>query len=145
VSIEQNRALAIYIFNVVFNENKLDLLEELCTPDFICESPLFLTARGILGGQVALKELMQDYRIVHPDMHYTLDEVIAEANKVAISFTYTGTHTVAAEGGKPGHGEMLSVAGLCFCHMTDGKLSRMQFAPYGETRSVMRYATTNDA
>lgn len=145
MSIEQNRALARYIFEVVFNEGKLHLLEAYCTPDFICESPLFLSERGIHEGHRALHELMQAYRTVHPDMHYTLDEVVAEANKVAISFTYTGTHAVAAEAGKPAHGEQVTVSGICFCHMADGKLARMQFAPYGATRSAMHYATASDA
>ena len=139
-TVEQNKALMKRMFLVAFNENKLDLLYELCTPDFVCASPLFPTENGIKDGTGSLKELMSTYRKVHPDMAYTIDEIVAEENMGAISFTYTGTHTVE-DSGIPANEEKkkvkVKVNGICFAHFTDGKFSRIQFCPYGDTPSVL--------
>ncbi len=136
MSIEQNKALIERMFLVAFNQDKLELLYELCTPDFVCASPFIPTADAIKDGRGSLKQLMITYRAVHPDITYTIDEMVAEDNLVAISFTYIGTHSGEVPG-IPATGEKVKVNEICFAHFTDGKLSRIQFCPYGETQSVL--------
>ncbi|MBE9171135.1 ester cyclase [Pleurocapsales cyanobacterium LEGE 06147] len=136
MSVEQNKALMERMFLVAFNENKLELLYELCTPDFVCASPLISTKDGIKDGRTSLKELMLKYRTVYPDITYTIDELVAEEKMAAISFTFTGTYSGEVSG-IPATGEKTKVKEICFAHFTDGKFSRIQFCPYGDTRSVL--------
>lgn len=135
-TVEQNKALMERMFLVALNENKSELLSELCTPDFVCASPFFSSQDGLKDGKASLKELMSKHHTVYPDIVYTIDDIAAEETVAAISFTYSGTHSGEISG-ISATGEKIEVKEICFAHITDGKFSRMQFCPYGDTRSVL--------
>jgi hypothetical protein len=56
-------------------------------------------------GLPGLKDVLREMRMAFPDMHWTIEEQIAEADKVLTRFTWTGTHSAAFLGvpatGKP--------------------------------------------
>lgn len=135
-TVEENKALMKRMFLVAFNENKSELLSELCTSDFICASPFFSSQDGLEDGKASLKELISKHHTVYPDIKYTIDNIAAEETMIAISFTYSGTH-LGEIPDIPATGEKIEVKEICFAHISDGKFSRMQFCPYGDSRSVL--------
>ena len=75
-----------------FNSPDADLLsmtlDELVEPDLVITSPLPLEATGA----DAVKEVFRVLRQAFPDLHITLEDVIAEGDKVVCRDTVTGTN-----------------------------------------------------
>jgi len=136
MSVAENKVLMNRLFYDTFNANNLAQLREICTPDVEVESPLFPTEEGRKDGMNAFIKLMTTYRHVHPDMVYVIEDVVAEPDKVAVGFSYTGTHSGSLPD-IPASGQKVRVTGLCFVHVRDGKIARIRFCPYGPMPSVL--------
>jgi predicted ester cyclase len=51
-----------------------------------------------------VKRIVVDYRAAFPDLQVTLDQLVAEGDRVAVQVTFAGTHTGTYEGYAPtGH------------------------------------------
>lgn len=71
----------------VWNKGNLEILPEIISPDF-----LFIDPSGVeLKGPEGFKQLVSVWRNVFPDLHFAIDDLIAEGEKLAARFTYTGT------------------------------------------------------
>jgi predicted ester cyclase len=88
--IEQNKTL-VERFVAALNARRLDLLDELVTPDFIRH------CQATPGVEVRSLEQFKDFQrldaAAFPDSHQTLKHLIAEGNMVAAWATYEGTQT----------------------------------------------------
>ncbi|WP_029112278.1 ester cyclase [Mycobacterium sp. URHB0044] len=74
-----------------------------------------------LRGPGGYLELLAVLRNGFPDIHWTVEETIAEGNRIAARFTMRGTH----QGdffGIPPTGNEISVQALNFYHLADGKI-----------------------
>jgi predicted ester cyclase len=73
-----------------FNEARFEVLGELLTPTIVDHDP------ALPGGQVtgidAVKELISGYRSAFPDVHMTVEDQVAEGDKVVTRWKATGTH-----------------------------------------------------
>jgi steroid delta-isomerase-like uncharacterized protein len=83
----ENQAIVRTLFEDCFNRGKLDLLEQLVSPDFLPDYAGAQGARGRKGFQFIV-----GLRAAFPDVHYTIDEIFAAGDKVAIRWHWTGTH-----------------------------------------------------
>ncbi len=100
-----------------YNERDTGILDEVCAENFVHhEQP---------GGDFNLEELkMAITEIVlpaYPDGRWTIEDTIAEGDKVVTRITLTATH----EGelmGIPPTGNKVSVTGMGVFHVTDGKI-----------------------
>lgn len=138
MSLETNRALIHRLFDETFNGNQLDLLDEICADDILVQSPLFPMEWGVKDGRNAFKNLMKTYRHVHPDMVYTLENLVVEETAAAIDFSYVGTHAGDLPD-IPATGEVVKVTGLCFIESNaEGKISLIRFCPYGPMPSALK-------
>lgn len=87
MSIEkENKALLYRIFDLL-NTGKLDAYYELFDPDYIARFP---TGNRSLEEE---KKVNAGLFSAFPDYHCTLDDVVAEGDKVAFRATFLGTHT----------------------------------------------------
>ena len=88
---ERNKALSARFCDVM-NTNDPDLIEttidELCEPDAQIRSPLPL---DVTGAQ-ALKLVFTTLNRAYPDVHVTVEDMIAEGDKVVMRNSVTGTH-----------------------------------------------------
>ena len=66
--------------------NKGRVLDELLATDFVLHSVNDADIHG------SLKEFFSDVFNAFPDVHFTIDDMIAEGDKVATRWTMTGTH-----------------------------------------------------
>jgi steroid delta-isomerase-like uncharacterized protein len=89
MSLEQNRALLGKLMEGVFNQGATDLVDELVAPDFVDHEEL---PPGLPPGREAIKQLYVAFASAFPDFNITVDDMIAEGDKVVARSTWTGTH-----------------------------------------------------
>ena len=61
------------------------------------------------------------YRIAFPDVHFTIDDLIAEGERVVIRWTVTGTHKGELQGIAP-TGKHVTVTGMVMSRFVKGKV-----------------------
>ena len=86
--IARNKALIRRFYDELWNGWNFDAIGEILTPD--------IAFHGSLGVQTTGHDGFIDYaetvRAAFPDFHNTVEELIAEDDKVAACLTYRGTH-----------------------------------------------------
>src|SRR5438132_9391073 len=58
-----------------------------------------------------------------PDIKQTIEDAVADDEKVAVRFTATGTHKGELMG-MPATGKRMEIGGMAFFHITDGKVTQ---------------------
>jgi steroid delta-isomerase-like uncharacterized protein len=72
----------------VLNEGKIESTDEFFWENMVEQVPLPGQGPGVEG----LKDFLRGMRAAFPDMHWKVEEQIAEGDKVATRFEWTGTH-----------------------------------------------------
>ena len=93
---EEIKALVHHLFEE-WNKGKesfMAVLDELCATDIIYHSGGGQEIRGLKD----FKKSMSEFYSAFPDNHVTLDDVVVEGDKVAIRYTWTGTHKSELKG-----------------------------------------------
>jgi steroid delta-isomerase-like uncharacterized protein len=104
-----------------FNEGKLELADQLISPQAINHDPAEpARMRGLRGPEV-LKRTVTMYRAAFPDVQITVDDVIAADDKVVLRWHSEGTHRGELEGLAP-TGVRGSVTGISIDQWKDGKI-----------------------
>jgi len=99
---EQRKACVTRIADELWNLGRLDVVDELMTPDARYHGPHM---PGGCGGREDWRNAVAMYRRAFPDSHVTYDELIVAGDTVVGRWNATGTHTGALPGlaitGKP--------------------------------------------
>jgi predicted ester cyclase len=85
MSLEKNRAIIRRWFEAE-NKKDLALLDEFIAPDFFDHAHQ-------LRGLEEYKQFITILRKGYPDFHETIEDIVAEGDKVWVRFKFTGTHT----------------------------------------------------
>ena len=85
---EENKKLMNYFVEEVINKKNLNAANEIVSEDFTEHVPF----PGQGPGREGLKFVLNSMFTGFPDMKWTMDEQIAEGEKVVSRFTWTGTH-----------------------------------------------------
>jgi predicted ester cyclase len=86
---EQNKALFRRMVEQVFNQGNIGLVDELVPPEFIEREEL---PPGSPTGREGVKHLTKMFRGAFPDFKATIDDMIAEGDKIVVRMTWKGTH-----------------------------------------------------
>jgi steroid delta-isomerase-like uncharacterized protein len=89
MSTEQNKALFRRMVEEIFNRGDMSLVDEFLAPDFVEHEEL---PPGIPPGREGVKQLTAMFRSAFPDFKATIDDMIAEGDKVVVRMTWRGTH-----------------------------------------------------
>ena len=89
MSTEQNKALARQMMEEVFNRGDLSRADDFLAPDFVEREEL---PPGVPPGREGVKQLTAMMRSAFPDFKVTIDDLVAESDKVVIRQTWRGTH-----------------------------------------------------
>jgi steroid delta-isomerase-like uncharacterized protein len=76
-------------FEEVWNQGRLEVLDELLSPTYINHTP---SVGNPAPGPGGLKPIVTAIRQAFPDLHYTIEDVIVGRECVVIRTTMTGTH-----------------------------------------------------
>ncbi len=112
-----NKAIAKSFVQEVINGGDLSAVDKYMAADIKDHTPM----PGIPEGAEGFKELLTMLRGAFPDMHSSLDHVIAEDDKVAMFGTFTGTHKGEFMG-VPATGKQVSMNEFHLVRMQDGKM-----------------------
>lgn len=103
-------------YEEMFNEGDLALADELIAPDFLNhEAP-----PGKNYGPASMRGLITWLRTAFPDLHFTIEELVAEGDTVAGRVTMSGTHLGPFQG-IPATGRSFEQAHMHFVRLRDGK------------------------
>ena len=119
MSTESNKAIARRFLEEVFGQGKLAVADEIVAPDHVDHGPGALP--GMPPGPEGSKRLVTVYRNAFPDVHFTIDEQIAEGDKVVTRWTGHGTHK-GELAGIPATGKSATVTGIGVDRVVNGKI-----------------------
>ena len=88
MSTEQNKALVRQMVEEVFNRGNMSRADEFLAPDFVEHEEL---PPGIPRDREGVKQLTVVFRSAFPDFKATIDDIVAEGDKVVVRQTWRGT------------------------------------------------------
>ena len=117
MSSEENKTQYRRTFEEVFNKGDLAIVDDLVAPDFVNhEVPPGMNNRG----PKATRQVVRMLRTAFPDLHFTIEDLVAEGDTVAGRVTMSGTHLGPFQGIPP-TGRSFQQAHMHFVRFRDGK------------------------
>src|SRR5215471_4753037 len=127
----RNKAVAMRVFDEIFNQGKFQVADEIYAPDFQNH------------GLHQTIDLKTDQEWVHaekkafPDLRMSVLEMVAEGDKVAVLWTFQGTHTGSGYEGLPPTGARVEVRGITIWRIVDGRIVE-EWSSFSETGAYIR-------
>jgi steroid delta-isomerase-like uncharacterized protein len=113
-----NKAVIRRLYDEVWNERKVEVIKEIISPSHALHGPTF---SGSSIGPEAYKRQVLLFLTGYPDMHWTIEDTIAENDKVVACWTISGTHR-GEYMGIPATNKEVSVEGITIHHIAGGKI-----------------------
>lgn len=117
MSTEDNKTIADR-FAQVWAAGGLHIVDELAGPDIVVSYPI---PPEPLRGREAFKAFLTEFIAGLPDAEVTVDDMIAEGDKVACRWTMRGTQHGPLFGFPPS-GRSVKISGFTFYRIADGKV-----------------------
>ena len=114
---ERNKAIALRVFEEIFNQGKFSVADEIYAPDF--------KNHGLNRPDADLKtdqDAVHDEKKAFPDLRMTVNNMVAEGDLVAVHWTFRGTHTHGGYADLPATGTKVSMTGITIWRIVDGKI-----------------------
>lgn len=95
MSPNENKATVRKLYEEILNTGRWELLDPIIAEDFV----------GIYGakGPAAFAETVKGLRQGFPDIQWTVEDLIAEGDKVVVRWSWKGTHSNVFRGFQPTH------------------------------------------
>lgn len=117
-TIEESRDNIRRVIEVLYSRGDLSVAEELYSPNYLRHDP---ATPNVGTGLTAIKQVVNTYRTAFPDLELTMDDTVAEDNKVLARWTARGTHLGELQGAAP-TGKRFEVTGLTLMQFADGQI-----------------------
>jgi steroid delta-isomerase-like uncharacterized protein len=118
MSVESNKAIMRRYFDEAWNQGKLDVLDELVAPTYVNHSP---GMPGLPPGPQGLKPVFTLFLSAFPDLRYTIEDQVAEGDRVVTRYTMRGTHRGDFAGIAP-TGRAVTVTGIQIERLENGQI-----------------------
>lgn len=112
---EQNKQLIRCALEEVYTLDSLDVVDDLVAADFVAHSPA-----EEIHGPAELKQSLIELRTAFPDLHMTIENQVAEQDRVVTRWIASGTHTGPFEG-LPAPGRRGTITGIDIDRIVDGR------------------------
>lgn len=119
MSLEDNKALVRRMFEEVFMQGNLAAVDQLFAPDYLMHNP---GATWVVLGYLGVKQTVTEVRTAFPDFSLSVEDVIAEGEKVMTRYTWRGTQQGTFLGIPP-TGKQVTVTGILVSRVVDGKIA----------------------
>ncbi len=113
MSLEENKAI-VRRFIEAYNKRNLDLIDDFVAPDYVDHTNKV--------DREGLKQLFAIGLKAFPDWHETIEDIIAEGDKVWVRIAYTGTHRGEFMGLDP-TGKKITAMAVDIYRIVNGKLA----------------------
>jgi len=115
----QNKAFVRRWFEEVWNQGREDLIDEMRAPDAVATGLGESVAES--RGTREFKIFYRNLRAAFPDLRVTVEDIVAENDKVAVRITLEGTHIGDALGVPP-TGNRVRYGGITMARIAGGKI-----------------------
>ena len=127
----ENKAVITSFVEEVINKGQLERVDHLVALDFVELDPL----PGQQQGREGLKQVISAFRTAFPDIHWVVEEMVGEGDKVFSRFTWHGTHR-GEFFGVPATSKQITVKGMVVDRLVAGRMVESQILMDG--LSMMR-------
>jgi predicted ester cyclase len=112
-------------FEEVFNGRRLDVCDEIVADDFVehAEAPFGTSSPGSVHGPTALRGTIEWLLGIFPDLHMTLEAIVAEGDTVAARVLAQGTQSGTVDGGPPPSGRRFAARQSHWFRVREGRLA----------------------
>ena len=111
-----NKTTIRRVYEECINKGELALLDDIVAPEFV--------GPGGETGAAGLRTTFAALRVAFPDIHYTLEDLFAEGDHVAVRWTWEGTHTAPIRGFSA-RGARVKDTGMAIYELQGGKIIRV--------------------
>jgi len=118
MSMEHSKAVYRRYLQEVFNQGQVELLDELLSPSYVYHD----APPGTPPGAEGIKQVVKMFHTGFPDLEITIDDMVAEGDKVAVRTTTRGTHTGMIFGIPP-TGKVVTMRGQTLVRIVAGRLT----------------------
>ncbi|HEY64452.1 MAG TPA: ester cyclase [Caldilineae bacterium] len=121
MSARENETLVRRDNDEVWNQNKVDVIDELYTEDFVLHD-----MGQDYHGREAYRQYVMTTRSAFPDLHSTIDDIMATEDVVVTRWTFQGTHqgeiTLGDETIAP-TGKHVTIHGITWNRIANGRIA----------------------
>lgn len=112
---EENKRIVREFYETCINAGNLERLEEIVSPDFV----------GASGekGVSAFRSTVESLKTGYPDIRFTIEDLIAEGDRVAVRWRWEATHTGSFRG-IPATGKTVTDTGIAIYQVQGQQLVR---------------------
>ena len=115
---QENKAITRWFLEEIFAGGNLELVDELFAPNFVLHDP---SIPQEVRGPEGIRQYITMYRTAYPDTHFTVEDQIAEGDRVVTRWTGQGTHQGELMGIPP-TGTRVTVTGIEADRIAGGKI-----------------------
>ncbi len=115
---ENNKALVRRFFEEVYNRGNLDKAYDLLSPDYVDHG----VPPGKYAGREGLKRSVAKQRAASSDLHFHIEEQIAEGDKVVTRLIGSGTHDRERFMGLAPTGARITMENIIISRVVEGKI-----------------------
>jgi len=123
MSTTENKALVRRAIDEIWNAHNLGAVDDLYAADFVNHDPLAPEVTGLDAFKAWISGVFDSF----PDIQVTVDDMVAEGDKVAKVYTLTATHTGELLGVPP-TGKPVTMAGISIYRIADGEIAEMTWS-----------------
>lgn len=117
MSVEENKAIGRRAFEEIWNQGNLAAIDELYDANQVSHG----LGMDVPPGTAGLKQFVSIYRTAYPDTHFTIEDQVAEGDKVVTRWSATGTHLGQLMDIAP-TGKRVTVTGIAINRIVGGKI-----------------------
>jgi steroid delta-isomerase-like uncharacterized protein len=119
MSTEQNKALALRFIEEIWNQKNLAVAKELMAATYVFHTPG--SPPGLQPGPEGFQQFASAFFTAFPDVHTSIEDQLAEGDKVVTRWTSRGTNTGSLFG-MPATGKSAIITGITIDRIADGKI-----------------------
>jgi steroid delta-isomerase-like uncharacterized protein len=118
VTVEENKTLIRRFYEEIWNRGDIAVADEVIATHIIDHDR---DPETRIRSPESAKQLVTSIRTIFPDLHFAIEDEIAQSNKVAVRWTVRGTHK-AEFMGIPATDKQVTWEGMHFWRVADGKI-----------------------
>jgi steroid delta-isomerase-like uncharacterized protein len=115
---EQNKIIVCRAIEEVWNRGNYEIVDDLTASDIVVHSS---TPGEEIHGPERVKQFYATLRASFPDLHFTIEDQVAEGDRVVTRWTARATHTSEYQGIPP-TGKQYMMTGIDIDRIANGKI-----------------------
>jgi steroid delta-isomerase-like uncharacterized protein len=115
---DTNKAVVRRLFDEVLNQHNLALIDQLYAPNYVSHA----LPPALPANREGTKQFLGDYFRAFPDLQFSIEDMIAEGDRVVVRYTGRGTHQGDLMGIAP-TGKQATASAVVIVRIEEGKVA----------------------